>query len=186
MNYTTHWGVTWIATTNGHGVTEGGSSGSPIFNQNKLIVGTLTSGASASDNLTGADYYGKMSKHWTGLGTASDLNVKYWLDPNNTSGGTLTGRNYCVAGLDDVAYIRANIHLYPNPATDYLSIDFSDYNVENGTIVVTDMLGKTVTFPVTGDFTGSESIDVRELEPGMYFLMIQSQSTNVSLPFVVE
>jgi len=58
--------------------------------------------------------------------------------------------------------------------------------VENGTIVVTDMLGKTVTFPVTGDFTGSESIDVRELEPGMYFLMIQSQSTNVSLPFVVE
>jgi len=186
VNYTTHWGVTWIATTNGHGVTEGGSSGSPIFNQNKLIVGTLTSGASACDNLTGADYYGKMSKHWTGLGTASDLNVKYWLDPNNTSGGTLTGRNYCVAGLDDVAYIRANIHLYPNPATDYLSIDFSDYNVENGTIVVTDMLGKTVTFPVTGDFTGSESIDVRELEPGMYFLMIQSQSTNVSLPFVVE
>ncbi len=194
VNYSTHWGVTWVTTTNGHGVTEGGSSGSPIFNSSKLIVGTLTGGASAC-TVNGAgsgtgpdemDYYGKMSKHWTGLGTASDKNVKYWLDPNNTSGGTLTGRNYCVAGLDDVAYIRANIHLYPNPATDYLSIDFSDYNVENGTIVVTDMLGKTVTFPVTGDFTGSESIDVRELEPGMYFLMIQSQSTNVSLPFVVE
>lgn len=194
VNYSTHWGVTWVTTTNGHGVTEGGSSGSPIFNSSKLIVGTLTGGASAC-TVNGAgsgtgpdeeDYYGKMSKHWTGIGTASDKNVKYWLDANNASGGTLTGRNYCVAGLDDVAYIRANIHLYPNPATDYLSVDFSDYNVENGTIVVTDMLGKTVTFPVTGDFTGSESIDVRELEPGMYFLMIQSQSTNVSLPFVVE
>jgi len=186
-NYgTTHWAVSWVATTNGHGVTEGGSSGSPIFNQNKLIVGTLTGGTSACDNLAGYDIYGKMSKHWTGVGTTSDKNVKYWLDPNNLSGGTLAGRNYCVAGLDDVAYIRANIHLYPNPATDYLSIDFSDYNVENGTIVVTDMLGKTVTAPVNGDFTGSESIDVRELEPGMYFLMIQSQGTNVSLPFVVE
>jgi len=194
INYTTHWGVTWVTTTNGHGVTEGGSSGSPIFDQNKRVVGTLTGGASACEvNGAGSgtgpdemDVYGKMSKHWTGVGTTSDKNVKYWLDPNNLSGGTLAGRNYCVAGLDDVAYIRANIHLYPNPATDYLSIDFSDYNVENGTIVVTDMLGKTVTAPVNGDFTGSESIDVRELEPGMYFLMIQSQSTSVSLPFVVE
>jgi len=185
-NYTTHWGVSWVATTNGHGVTEGGSSGSPIFNQNKIVVGTLTSGASACDNLTGADYYGKMSKHWTGIGTTSDKNVKYWLDPSNASGGTLTGRNSCVAGLDDVAYIRANIHLYPNPAADFLSIDFSDYNIENGTLIITNILGKTVAAPLTGDFASIEKIDVRELEPGMYYLMIQSQNASVSLPFMVE
>ncbi|MPM63230.1 hypothetical protein SDC9_110110 [bioreactor metagenome] len=193
-SYTTHWGIVWIATANGHGVTEGGSSGSPMFDQNKRIVGTLTGGWSAC-TVNGAgsgtgpdeeDVYGKMSKHWTGIGTSSDKNVKYWLDANNASGGTLAGRNSCVAGLDDVNYVRANIHLYPNPANDYLSIDFSDYNIENGTILVTDILGKTVTAPVSGDFTGSEIIDVRELEPGMYYIMIQSTNTNVSMPFMVQ
>ena len=33
--FNAHWEVYWDATTNGHGVTEGGSSGSPIFNQDK-------------------------------------------------------------------------------------------------------------------------------------------------------
>jgi len=193
-NYGTHWGVLWATTTNGHGVTEGGSSGSPIFNQNKLIVGTLTGGASActvngAGNGTGpdkADYYGKMGNHWSGAGTASDKNLKVWLDPTNSSGGSLNGRNSCVAGLDDVAYVRANIHLYPNPVSEFLNIDFSDFNIDNASVYVTNIIGKTVTAPVNGDFNGVTSIDVRELEPGMYFLMVKSQNTNVSLQFVIE
>ena len=118
--------------------------------------------------------------------SASDKKLKVLLDPSGASSCTLDGRNYCVAVLDDVAYIRANIHLYPNPTNEVLSIDFSDYAVNNGTLFVTDMLGKTVTALVKGDFTNNERLDVRELEPGMYFLMIQSQYTNISLPFVVE
>ena len=35
-----HWNVTFSKTRNGHGVTEDGSSGSPLFNTDKLIVGT--------------------------------------------------------------------------------------------------------------------------------------------------
>jgi len=35
-----HWNVIFVATVTEHGVTEGGSSGSPFFNQNKNIVGT--------------------------------------------------------------------------------------------------------------------------------------------------
>jgi hypothetical protein len=37
-----HWRVTWTANTNGHGVTEGGSSGSPLFDAaSGNIIGTL-------------------------------------------------------------------------------------------------------------------------------------------------
>ena len=36
-----HWNIIFDETPNGHSVTEGGSSGSPVFNQNKLIIGTL-------------------------------------------------------------------------------------------------------------------------------------------------
>ena len=44
--FNAHWEVYWDPTTNGHGVTEGGSSGSPIFNQDKRIVGQLSGGSS--------------------------------------------------------------------------------------------------------------------------------------------
>jgi len=58
------WRVNWIATPNGHGVVEGGSSGSPLFNENGLIVGTLTGGSSSCNNTANPDYYGKISYHW--------------------------------------------------------------------------------------------------------------------------
>lgn len=44
-----HWNVVFEQTANGHAVTEGGSSGSPLFNQNKQIVGTLSGGSSSCE-----------------------------------------------------------------------------------------------------------------------------------------
>ena len=44
------------------GETEGGSSGSSLWNENKLVVGTLTGGAGRCT--TGTNYYGKLSYHW--------------------------------------------------------------------------------------------------------------------------
>ena len=43
--YPTPTGVLSGRDSNGWGVTEGGSSGSPLFNNNGLIIGTLTGGA---------------------------------------------------------------------------------------------------------------------------------------------
>jgi len=88
----THWEVTWKATTNGHGTTEGGSSGSPIFNSNGLVIGTLTGGGSSCFNKTAPDFYGKMSYHWTNNPNNANQKLKVWLDPANTGvkevGGT--------------------------------------------------------------------------------------------------
>jgi hypothetical protein len=61
---TAHWNVIFAETENGHGVTEGGSSGSPLFNQNHLIVGTLSGGSSSCDNLNGLNLFGKLAYHW--------------------------------------------------------------------------------------------------------------------------
>ncbi|MDD3687562.1 MAG: choice-of-anchor J domain-containing protein, partial [Bacteroidales bacterium] len=80
-----HWRVYWAATTNGHGVTEGGSSGSPIFDNNGLVVGTLSGGSSYCDATSSPDLYGKMSYHWTSNGTTSDIQLKPWLDPSGTA-----------------------------------------------------------------------------------------------------
>jgi PKD repeat protein len=59
-----HWSLKFIQTASGHSVTEGGSSGSPMFNQNGLVVGTLTGGNSSCTYKTGSNLYGKLWYHW--------------------------------------------------------------------------------------------------------------------------
>ena len=87
-----HWRVNWTSNSNGHGVTEGGSSGSPLFNNSQgYIIGTLTGGSSSCNSPTSQDYYGKMSYHWTSNGTANNLRLKPWLDPTNSGVLTLAG-----------------------------------------------------------------------------------------------
>ena len=80
----THWVVQWASTANGHGVTEGGSSGSALFNQDGLVVGALTGGGSDCDHLTLQDMFGKVSYSWVSNGTDSSQQLKPWLDPGNT------------------------------------------------------------------------------------------------------
>jgi hypothetical protein len=88
----THWRVTWSANSNGHGVTEGGSSGSPLFNNSSgRIIGTLTGGSSYCTALNSPDKYGKMSYHWLNNGTPTNERLKTHLDPGNTGLLVLNG-----------------------------------------------------------------------------------------------
>ena len=87
-----HWTVKWASTTNGYGCVEGGSSGSPLFDNNKRVIGTLTGGNSdCSNQSTATDYYGKFSKHWDANGTSNDKKLQPWLDPLGTNPTTLDG-----------------------------------------------------------------------------------------------
>ena len=91
-----HWRVIWTTTANGHGVTEGGSSGSPIFNTAGRIVGQLSGGRSActASGNTGPsqpDMYGKLYSDWDQNGTAANAQLKPWLDPVNTGATNLAG-----------------------------------------------------------------------------------------------
>lgn len=86
-----HWGVVWAATTNGHGVTEGGSSGSPIFNNDGLIVGHLSGGSSLCTATSASDLYGKFNKAWEQDGNSNNSRLKPWLDPSNSGVMSLTG-----------------------------------------------------------------------------------------------
>ncbi|MCK9398777.1 MAG: T9SS type A sorting domain-containing protein [Bacteroidales bacterium] len=97
----THWLVYWSETESGWGVTEGGSSGSPLFDYAGKIVGTLTGGQAACDSDGGGagtgpdqpDYYGKFSYSWDQNGSEPSRQLKYWLDPLNSGVTSLTGMN---------------------------------------------------------------------------------------------
>lgn len=86
-----HWQVTWAATANGHGVTEGGSSGSPIYDQNNRIVGHLSGGSSYCSTPTSPDLYGKFNKAWDTDGSTNASQLEPWLDPSGSGAMTLDG-----------------------------------------------------------------------------------------------
>jgi len=89
-----HWTVEWTATTNGHGVTEGGSSGAPIFNSNHEILGILSGGNSFCTNLDGTDLYGKFNRAWDQDGNSTSSQLKTWLDPTNSGANSIEGTYY--------------------------------------------------------------------------------------------
>jgi lysyl endopeptidase len=77
-NTGTHWRVNdWD-----EGTTEGGSSGSPIFDQNRRIVGQLQGGWAACGN-DDYDTYGAFFYSWD-TDPDSTKQLKHWLDPKNT------------------------------------------------------------------------------------------------------
>jgi hypothetical protein len=86
-----HWNVTFSQTPNGFGVTEGGSSGSPLYNENKLVVGSLSGGSSECVIPTGLNLYGKLSYHWNKFTADSSTRMDVWLDPLNLGVETLPG-----------------------------------------------------------------------------------------------
>ncbi|NVO03248.1 MAG: PKD domain-containing protein, partial [Bacteroidetes bacterium] len=98
------WNVSWTS-----GCTEGGSSGSPLFDQNHLIVGQLYGGPSACGAAASSmnDYYGKFSISWN-TGTTAATRLKDWLDPTNTGATTLPGFNP-VSPQAPVANFSANV-----------------------------------------------------------------------------
>lgn len=89
------------------GTTEGGSSGSPLFNQDHKIIGQLH-GGSASCTSISSDWYGMFSKSWD-YGSMVSNSLKYWLDPDNTG---LTEMNGIFANLFSFS-ADANISDFP-------------------------------------------------------------------------
>lgn len=72
------------------GVTEDGSSGGPLFNQNQEAIGQLHGGAAACGN-NAFDAFGWIGISWEGGGTPRSQ-LRYWLDPVRSGQKSMTGR----------------------------------------------------------------------------------------------
>ncbi len=108
----THWRVNWTETTNGYSVTEGGSSGSPLFTSDKRIIGQLHGGSSinCSDPANDPGEYGRFHVSWDG--SSPKRRLKDWLDPLNTNQNYLDG-----IGAEPLVTFQDDIDIicYDNP-----------------------------------------------------------------------
>ncbi|NLD24453.1 MAG: T9SS type A sorting domain-containing protein [Bacteroidales bacterium] len=74
--------------------TEGGSSGSPLLDREKRIVGSLTGGESFCSSTRGPDIYASLNKFWDVEGSLENANpIKFYLDPEDTGTLQLKGLN---------------------------------------------------------------------------------------------
>lgn len=100
------------------GVTEPGSSGSPLFDPNKLVVGQLYGGTAACGN-TIDDYYGRLET------SVMNSNVAAALDPIGGSPTTLQG----VDGSIVINVDLAAVSLYSPPVAEVLETISVDFDV---------------------------------------------------------
>lgn len=99
------------------GVTDPGSSGSPLFDGNRRIVGQLHGGPSFC-GATGTglrDYYGRFFTSWTGGGT-NTTRLSNWLDPDNGPVMTTNGVKAAVSGPATVSAVATFSLNALNPA----------------------------------------------------------------------
>jgi PKD repeat protein len=122
-----HWMAVWAETENGKSIVEGGSSGSPIYDRNGLIVGDLTGGYESNSCETPSPaFYGKIWYSWESNGTTPETRLKDWLDPIEAEPVMHPGVNWAIVP----------------PTADFLA---DDQNVQQGhSISFTDLSGPDI------------------------------------------
>lgn len=165
----THWRVTWAETITNWGVTEGGSSGSPLFNPGGLIVGQLTGGNASCSQQSAPDYYGKFSYSWDKGDTLPEHQLKPWLAPDNM--GVLA-----LEGITDIAETKnttTNLVIFPNPNNGIVFIKLNEQNNSQVEIEVLDIAGRIIYQKIENtSSTQIAALDLRHLEHGIYFIKI--------------
>lgn len=164
------------------GTTEGGSSGSPLFNSNKQVIGQLHGGA-ASCNNDSYDSYGWFFTSWEG-GGSPNTRLRDWLDPDNTGVLEIPGR----AQLQCSFFAGATPAVQTLCAPSFASYDISvsenfagpvDLTLVNLPIGLTAVFDQTTVNPGEGTqmtITGTEN-----LAEGVYsFTLNGSDGTNQS------
>ena len=156
------------------GATQPGSSGSPLFDQNKRIIGVLSGGDSGCTGFgpnNGYDVYGRFGVAWD-QGTTPETRLKDWLDPSGSNPATLDGTYppAVVASKTVDGDLKSEINVFPNPASEFIQI-----NSTNGTlieaVIVYDLSGKVVFEIELNEL--QTTIHTSDLK-GFYFVKIQT------------
>ena len=152
------------------GVTEEGSSGSPLFDQNGRIIGQLYGGLSKCNGTSSNgeyDVYGRFGMSWTGGGSPTNR-LKDWLDPGNTNVQQINYKEVGALGVKDVAIAEVNV--YPNPSNGMFTVTLdTDANYS-----VYSILGQEVT---NGQLSsGDNAINLAGRSNGIYVLKVTQSS----------
>ena len=155
------------------GTTETGSSGSPLFNQDGLVVGALSDGESRCGSDL-PDWYGALAAFWNAPAGSSEKWLSDWLDPGGTGATSLDGMNpdyppRILRALDDKAIRTAD------GSNGALSVDLAPFFRDDGALAyaAASSNASAVTVSVSGSSlsvvpvaAGVSTVTVRATEVG--------------------
>lgn len=171
---------------NGEGVTQSGSSGAPLFNEDGLIVGTLTAGSSQCSDLTAPDYYGRLYMHWDKyqsdeVDPAQTRNLKTYLDPEGKSSGYLGGFDpNGTAGNDEIINDQVDFILFPNPADNEININTKSLI---RSVRIFDVSGRLLYSQLNYN-ASTLSININGWSRGVYNVVVQTSNGKISDKFI--
>lgn len=160
----------WIVNDWDMGVTEAGSSGSPLFDNNGRIIGQLYGGESeciGTEDNGGFDVYGRFSTSWSG-GDSSATRLKDWLDPINSNAITINYRS-----RTDMPPKFTELKVYPNPS-DIFTISVPGTSQYTLYTILGQLLSE-------GQFVeGDNVLDLSAVADGIYLLAITDATGETS------
>jgi len=185
-----HWRVIWAETTNGWGVTEGGSSGSPIFDNNGRVVGTLSGGQSYCSATTSPDLYGKFYYHWDQYGSTNADKLKPWLDPQGTNPTTLDYYN------PNSTTLNANFTASPTTVTVGGTVNFTStstgsptshsWSFPGGTPTSSSAVNPSIVYNTAGTYNVTLTVSngsTSDTETKTAYITVNPQGSGFSLDF---
>lgn len=163
-----------------YGVTEGGSSGSCLINQNGHIVGQLLGGGAACSGTNDngqPDFYGRLDLSWTGAGT-TPTRLSSWLDPDNTGAITYDGDYFNTLGVSSVDGFTYSV--YPNPSSDVFYFDID----QDATYQVFNLSGQLIK---SGALIAQDArINMSTSADGVYFVQLTTAANQTTIKLIKE
>lgn len=182
------------------GSTEGGSSGCPLFNDSRRIIGILSGGlASCGDSIgydaqedrviyslrgNTNDYFSKVSYSWDYY-TDSRKQLKRWLDPLGTGQLSIGGLAQITLDAEDQAAGSAFMKIYPNPSNGVFMVELPSYSGKQVAVEIFDLTGKQI-YSGTNRSAYPLQVSMPEHSPGIYLVRLVDGAQVLNGRVVIE
>ncbi|MBE9518654.1 MAG: T9SS type A sorting domain-containing protein [Bacteroidetes bacterium] len=167
------------------GSTEGGSSGGPLFDQGRRVIGTLSGGNAACGDSIGYDaetdrviynpapnyddYYTRFGMAWDHEEAKGNA-LKPWLDPVNSDVQILGGYN--PSSTEPIKIVTGRrFQVFPNPANDLFYITSKESLQGSGYYNIINLSGAVL---LRGELDGEGRAEIQSsvLAPGLYIIHV--------------
>jgi hypothetical protein len=164
----------------------GAPTGSYCVGKVFTVVGlpNIPAGAWSSTGVVGITNGGQVTINAAGAGS---IKYTYTNAAGCSSSKTLLGNGYTCAArgvaTNEKPETRNEFSMYPNPATSFISLNVNSL-IGTGSIVVTDLYGKTVKTQVL--CMGTNTVDITTLSKGFYLVSVITSEGKITKKLVVE
>ena len=134
------------------------------------IEGTTKSLGLATNNRN----YVEKTSYWTANLASSGNWINQWVETESYYPVVMVFSNIYNTSVKENNNFSNNVHLYPNPTNGSLTITFD--NFKPTTIRIVDLTGRTIQTQNVNNTSKSISLDLNDLEKGIYFIHLNEGS----------